>query len=359
MSLVSLGWTDFFEAPFVSHRQAGRVAGRVIQEHRNAYRVATGERELTGTLPGRLRHEARSRADLPAVGDGGALELLPGEDNATIQAVLPRRTRLARKLAGETTEEHILAANVDLAFLVCSLAEEPNARRIERMLTVAWESGASPVLVLNKADLCADTREALRAVEPLALGAPIEVVSCVTAEGLRGLARHLVGPVPRTAALLGPSGAGKSSLVNALSGETLREVGDLDDQGRGQHTTTGRALMVLPGGGLLVDTPGLREWQLWESERGLESSFADIEDRATRCRFGDCAHDTEPGCAVRAAIEEGVLSEERLASYVKLGRELRRIEARRDKRAQLESRKSAKRACADYARFERERGDRY
>lgn len=337
MSLTELGWNEHFE----QHRpDDGLVPGRVAVEHRGAYAVYTDEGEAWSEVSGKLRYDADGRGELPAVGDWVALQLRP-EGKATIRAVLPRRTKISRKVNLSETEEQVLAANIDTIFLVSSLNRDLNMRRLERYLATAWESGAEPAIVLNKADLCpVDERAELVAeVEAVAFGVPVHTVSAVTGEGLDELRPYLVPG--RTVVLLGSSGVGKSTLINRVLGiEQLetQEIREGDDRGR--HTTTHRELIAVPGGGLVIDTPGLRELQLWgESSGGLGEAFQDVTDLAATCRFADCAHETEPGCAVRAAIDSGTLPPDRLESYRKLQRELARLERRRDSRAQSLERK--------------------
>ena len=267
---------------------------------------------------------------MPAVGDWVAVCDAPG-DRAAIEAVLPRRTKVSRKTPWLKAEEHILAANVDTVLLVTGLDADFNPRRLERYLVAAWDSGANPVVVLTKLDLL-DDADKLAEAETVAIGVPVLSVSNVTGEGIEELRRAFARG--QTFVLLGSSGVGKSTLVNRLAGRHLMPTGDLRNDGRGRHTTRHRQLLVLPNGALLVDTPGLRELQVWEGD--VDSAFADIAEIASTCRFNDCAHETEPDCAIQEALERGALDHERWASYLKLQRELRAIEARKGTREHRE-----------------------
>ena len=355
--LEHLGWTPALEDQFAPHAADGLEPARVAVEHRGAYLLYTARGERPAELSGRLRHAARFRADLPAVGDWVAvtsgdcvgdrmnpvLNAVFAAERALVQSVVPRRTKFSRMAANDhgQTVEQVVAANVDVVFLAAGLDGDLNIRRLERYLTLGWESGAEPVVVLTKADLCDDVAGALLEVESVAIGLPVHAVSNVTGEGVDELARYFAGD--RTVAALGSSGVGKSSLVNRLAGEELMETGDLRADGRGRHTTTNRQLLLLPGGGLFLDTPGMRELRLWESEEGLAAAFDDVTAVAARCRFADCAHETEPGCAVRTAIAEGTLESERLASWRKLQGELKHLALKQDVRLRAEARKERRR----------------
>ncbi len=336
--LAELGWDGAREEQFHEYAARGLVPARVAVQHRGGYGVLAELGELPALVAGRLRHEARGPADLPAVGDWVALE--PRDGEATIHAVLPRRTAFVRTAASDGHRgavEQVVAANVDVVFLVSALADDLNARRLERYLVLAWESGASPVVVLTKADLCDELGAALAVVETVAIGVPVHVVSNVSGLGLDGLRPYFHGN--RTVAALGSSGVGKSTLINRLAGRELQPTGDVRRDGRGRHTTTRRELIPVPGGGLFLDTPGMRELQLAEVEAGVDEAFRDVAELAASCRFNDCAHETEPGCAVRAALEAGELDFERFESYRRLERELEHLERRLDRRAQAEQRR--------------------
>ena len=329
MNLQDLGWDDGFAAALQPYDNC--IPGRVSAQHRGEYDVLTERGEQRAQVAGRLRHEASSGADLPAVGDWVALR------EETIHAVLPRRSAFQRKVAFHATEAQVLAANIDTVFVVTGLDDDFSARRLERYLTLAWESGASPALVLTKADLCDDPLAMLLEAEQVALGVPAHVVSNVTGEGLDELARHLAPA--KTVALLGSSGVGKSSLVNRLLDDEVQATKELAEDGTGRHTTTTRQLFRLPSGAMLVDTPGLREVQLWDADEGIHEAFSDVDELAADCRFNDCAHMREPGCAVQAAIDEGRLPRQRLQSYRALQRELKRLAMKQDARLRSEERK--------------------
>jgi len=298
----------------------GVSIGRVSQEHRQSYIVLTEQAEHFAQVSGKLRHAAMGRGDYPAVGDW-VLITVPSEDQAIIQQVLQRRSKFSRKVAGITTEEQVIAANVDTVFIVCGLNRDFNVRRIERYLTLAWDSGARPAVILSKSDLCLDIDAMVSSVEAVAPGVPIHAVSCLTGSGLHELSAYLGDG--QTVAFLGSSGAGKSTLINRLLGQDLMRVGEIRaDDDRGRHTTTHRQLLVTASNGLMIDTPGMRELQLWGSDDGLQNTFEDIYEVATRCRFTDCTHTREPGCAVQEALRCGELARDRYESYLKLGREL-------------------------------------
>jgi ribosome biogenesis GTPase len=329
--LFDSGWDPHWESVWESVPREGTTPARVAAVHRDALVVWTADGEQTAEVSGRLRHLAADEADLPAVGDWVAVRLPAGDGRAIVRDILPRRTRIARKVAGTTTAEQVVAANVDVVAIVAGLDHDYNPRRLERALLLAWDGGAQPLVVLNKSDLRAAAALALvvAETEAVAPGVSVIAVSAATGAGMEALGRWLAPG--RTAALIGSSGAGKSTLVNRLLGADRQRTSAVRAaDSRGRHTTTHRELLRLPGGALLVDTPGLRELQLWAVPDALGGTFADVESLAASCRFADCRHAGEPGCAVLAAIRSGALADERLASYRKLQRELQHLALRQD-----------------------------
>lgn len=340
MTLQELGWQSFFQEAFDDLAEADLFPARVTRQDRHHYVVLGEAGAYSATVSGKMREATRTRADFPAVGDWVAARPVPGEDVAVIHALLPRKSRFSRKVAGGTTEEQVVAANVDTVFLVSGLDHDFNLRRIERYVTLAWNSGATPVIVLNKADLCDDLDGRLVAVEAVAMGIDVLTVSAVSGEGLDALRVYLSPGA--TVAFLGSSGVGKSTLVNGLLGSARMKTHAVrEDDSRGRHTTTFRELVPVPGGGVVIDTPGMRELQLWADEESLQGAFADVEALAEGCRFRDCAHETEPGCAVREALESGELDPGRFQGYQKLKRELAYL-ARRKSESNYEERRRDK-----------------
>ena len=322
------GWSDALAQQFSPHHEAGLIPGRVVVQQRGLYGLMTELGEVRAKISGKLAREAEA-GGYPAAGDWVALSIAAPGELGVIHHLLPRRTAFTRKAAGPAGGVQVVAANVDVAFLTASLNADLNPRRVERYLASAWQSGAAPVVVLTKADLCADIDAVTAQIEAVAFGVPVHAVSAVTGEGLDAL-RVYLGP-GKTAVLLGSSGVGKSTLVNALVGsQRMATQAIREDDGRGRHTTSHRELILLPGGGVLLDTPGMREMGLWDAEEGLGVAFEDIDDLAAQCRFTDCGHTNEPGCAVREAMVSGALDGDRWRSYQKLQRELAHLEAKED-----------------------------
>jgi ribosome biogenesis GTPase / thiamine phosphate phosphatase len=335
MSLEHLGWNSRLEASFAPHQILGLDPARVAREDRGRYSILDPAGERRAEVSGRFRHEARGRSDYPAVGDWVAVRAPAGDGPAIIHALLPRAGAFVRKTAGEVTEEQIVAANVDVVLVVMGLDEDYNPRRLERYLAASWESGAQPVVVLNKSDLAQDLEGSKAEVESMAPGVPVIATNALDRAGIEDLEAWLAPG--RTMALLGSSGVGKSTLVNALLGEERQLVGEVRAaDSRGRHTTTWRKLIPMPGGAVLIDTPGMRELQLWGDAQDVSAAFADVEGLATTCRFRDCRHEREPGCAVIAAVETGALERERFESWRKLQRELAWLAARQDQRLAAE-----------------------
>lgn len=321
MSVKQLyGWNDAFQASFQAFAEQGLIPARVVEEAQGLYHVATDHGDVIAQLAGTLRFSATTRDDLPAVGDWVAMHPVgQAGDRAIIQSVISRQTAFRRKVAGLEIDSQIVAANIDTVMLVNPI-DDINVRRMERYLSAAWSSGAFPVVVLTKADLATDIDACIRQVEPIALGAPVIAISAQTGLGMERLNSYLV--TGSTIALLGLSGAGKSTLTNAwLDVSTQRTQDVRSDDGRGRHTTTQRTLFLLPSGAMVIDTPGMRELQLWD-DGGIDDAFQDILTLTGACAFRDCQHQGEPGCAVQGAIASGDLPAERFANYQKMLREL-------------------------------------
>lgn len=352
--LHTLGWGPSHDQHFERYRRTGYEPGRMAWRSHDLLGVITATGSCKARVSGRFRHQTTVPADYPVVGDWVALHLPSPEGDGVIEGLLPRKSAISRKAASANgkVEEQVLVANVDTVFLVSSLNREFNPRRIERYLITAWESGAEPVIVLNKADLCPDPQEYLDRLGPIAAGLPVVLTSAETGLGVEELSAYL--GAGRTAAFLGSSGVGKSSLINRLAGRPIRATGAIrEDDDRGRHTTTRSDLILLPSGGVLVDTPGLRELAPWASEEGLDQTFGDIAELAAGCRFRDCRHQSEPGCAVLQAVDEGSLSPERLAAYRKLERERAFLRRRQSQQELLSHRRAIKRFAREIRQRER------
>ena len=340
-NLNALGWTDEFADEFARFADDKLLPARVVIENKGAYIVMTEGGELPAKVPGSFRHAARARDDFPAVGDWVAIKMNQNNDPATIQSLLNRRSLISRKIAGSVLEQQIIASNVDYVFIVSGLDQEFNLRRIERFITMVWNSAATPVILLNKTDLLTDKRELghrKAQIETIASGAPMHFISACSHDNLSQLTPYL--KVGITVALLGASGVGKSTITNYLLGEERQKTQPIREaDGKGRHTTRRRQLFLLPRGGLLIDTPGMRELHLWLTDENTKTlGFEDVEKFATHCQFSNCRHQQEPKCAVRQALENNELSPERFASYCKLQAELSELEEQRKDRKHAKKR---------------------
>lgn len=350
MRLGELGWDDAFARHFDAWRDRPDVQpGRVAIEFNHMYRVYIDEGEVEAVIAGRVKHHASSRSELPAVGDWVVVRKRPDEHRGSIRAVLPRRSWFSRRAAGNVTDEQVVAANVDVVFLVMALDQDFSIRRLERYLLLARESGAAPAILLTKPDLCENVAARVAEVTAMAGNLPVHLLRPTRNEGIEHVAAYLTAG--RTGALLGSSGVGKSTIINRLVGEDVqktREVRESDSKGR--HTTNRRELVRLPNGGLIVDTPGMRELQLWDVGESVRETFDEVEALASHCYFSDCRHRGEPRCAVKAAVAEGRVLASRLESYLKLQDELVFLARQQDERAQLEEKRRSKVAKATRAR---------
>jgi len=329
MKLEVLGWSPFFQEHFQKISLPNSIPARVISVSKNSFQLYSEYGVLTAGIAGKMRHYIEAENNYPAVGDWVVAKPLVAEKKGIILAVLPRKSKFSRKVAGERTAEQIVSANVDTIFIVSGLdgGRSFNLRRIERYLTLAWSSGAIPVIVLNKVDLCSNVAIFIQSIEEIAPGISIHAVSARNRTGLEALKKYL--SQGKTVAFLGSSGVGKSALINALLGKDKQETGEVRQDNRlGRHTTTRRELILLPSGGIMIDTPGMREIQMWAGEDDLRGTFKDIEMFAEECRYTDCSHNSEPGCAVQAAIEQGELNCARLESYRKLQNEMKYLASR-------------------------------
>jgi ribosome biogenesis GTPase len=317
MMLETLGWNGQRQLEFAARAAENLVAGRVVSEHRSHFRVGTDAGEITAEMTGRLRNAAALRSDLPGVGDFVALRLEMGDGPASIEQVLPRTSALIRKASGENRPQ-LLAANVDTVFIVTAPDGDFNLPRIERLLALVADSGAAPVIVLNKADLTDDAAGMMEQIKQVAPGVPIHAISA-NDDRISAVEQHFDGN--RTIALVGSSGVGKSTLTNALLGRAAQATQEVrEHDSRGRHTTTHRQLFLRPGGGCIIDTPGMRGVEVWNTDGAAEDTFADIEGLALECKFSNCRHEAEPKCAVRAAVARGELDAEHLAKYVQRSR---------------------------------------
>lgn len=328
--LLELGWNDFFSINYTPNIERGMTVARVSCENRNNYHLLGEFGEATAQISGSFRYDAKNKSELPAVGDWVVASLHGNADEAVIHKILPRRTSIVRKAAGDSTVAQIISANVDTVFIMSGLDDNYNLRRIERYLSLVWHSDAIPVVVLNKSDLLLDPLDiaaVMGDMESIALGVPVHFISALEEQGIDELSQYLVAG--NTLTLLGSSGVGKSTLTNRLLGNGQQKTAEIRaDDSRGRHTTTRRELFVLPGGGVLIDTPGMRELQLWVDDQIQDLGFVDIEQLAEDCKFSNCSHDNEPSCMVNAAIAAGDLDPKRLANFNKMKREIEHLESR-------------------------------
>lgn len=332
MKLNKLGFDAFLEK-HLQQCQIGTLSiGRICVEHKSGYKIYSEIGELTATLSGKLRNNCKTKEDFPAVGDWIAFQPADGETKAVIQMILPRKSKFSRKVAGNETQEQVIASNVDFAFIVCALNYDFNLRRIERYLSLIWQSGATPVVVLTKSDLCDNVQEKISAVSDIALGVDIHSINNISTDGIETLQKYFVNN--KTVVLLGSSGVGKSTLINNLAHENVMKVNKLRSNiDKGRHTTTHKQMFILPNGGLIIDTPGIRELQLWDAEDGISQCFSDIEKLAEGCKFGNCQHNNEPDCAVQKAIKQGFMTAERLENYHKMQKEQTYLSSRQSQSA--------------------------
>lgn len=343
MNLADLGWSEFFQLQMDPERPDNKPA-RVCRQDKNQFHLLSEQGPLNGVIPQRLRKAALSKADLPTVGDWVVVSPIEGGEDGTVQieALLERKSKFSRKEAGDVMDEQVVAANIDTVFIVSALDNEFNPSRIERYLLLSWDSGAQPVLILNKTDICTKLERKLESIRLIAQGAPIHRVSATEGEGLEVFTPYLSHG--STCAFLGSSGVGKSTIINALLGFEKFETGAVrEEDNRGRHTTTFREMVQTPQGGMIIDTPGMREIQLWASSASITQSFEDVETLASQCKFRDCAHLSEPGCAVNKAVADGTLDERRLSRYFKLVDELEHFESQQNVAARAEKKQSRRR----------------
>lgn len=337
MNLENIGYNTDLSNAFEALSFKDAVPGRVVWQSAYSYRVQCSEAEIAAEPTGKVKS-----VELPAVGDWVSVRQPDTGGTGIILAILPRKSAFSRNAAGKTVHEQVVASNIDEVLIITDLDKDFNLRRIERYITLVYNSGANPVVVLNKTDLAEDVEAVIARTEAVSPGIPVYAVSAEENMGVDQLEKHL-GP-GRTLAFLGSSGVGKSTIINRLLGVDRLEVGEVREaDGKGRHTTTHRELVILPGGGAVIDTPGMREIQVWGNEDGLADAFPEIDDLAVACRFRDCRHDSELGCAVREALETGLLDDGRFESYMKLRAEFENLGRRRSQQARLEEKREGKR----------------
>ena len=343
MNLTELGWSPFFQQQLTPD-ELKLLPARVFRQDTNQYHLLSAQGKMVGVLPGKFRQEALSKADLPTVGDWVVGSPIDSDetDRVQIEKLLERKSKFSRKEAGEVHDEQVVASNIDTVFIVSALDRDFNLHRIERYLLLSWTSGALPVLILNKSDVCKNIEKKVRDLEVIAMGSPIHVMSAKDNSGLDPLRGYLT--TGSTCAFLGSSGVGKSTIINELLGYEKFDTGEVrSDDSRGRHTTTFREMVEATGGGMIIDTPGMREIQLWADNVSLAHSFQDIETLAASCKFSDCKHDTEPNCSITKAVSNGDLEPERLARYFRLSQELEHFARRQNAAARTRKKQQYKR----------------
>jgi len=332
MNLNNLGYSAFFQRQVEQYPFSGLSIGRICAEYKESYRLFSEHGELPAAISGKFRNNCTSREDFPAVGDWVLFDHIENEQKAVIQSVLERKSKFSRKAAGKGLGEQVIASNVDYAFITCSLNHDFNPRRIERYLSMVWQTGAVPIIVLTKTDLCPDFENKIGEIEEIALGVDVHATSILEPQSIENLKKYLIDS--KTIVLLGSSGVGKSSLINSVAGEEIMKVNELrNDIEKGRHTTTHRQMLILPEGGLIIDTPGIRELQLWNADEGISHTFEDIENVARKCKFNDCTHTNEPGCAIRQALEAKEMDSQRYKNYLKVLKEQEYLKNRQTKSA--------------------------
>ncbi len=337
----AVGWNSHFEKEFDDYAAKGFEAGRVIVENRNSYMLYTKHGEVSAEVSGRLLFTAESSSELPKVGDWVVITLFDTEEKAIIHNILKRKTKFSRNVAGKKTDEQIIATNIDVIFIVQGLDDNFNLKRLERTLVMVYESGAKPVVILNKADLCENLEDKIREVETANADVAVMAMSAKTSFGIEALNKIIKTDL--TFAFVGSSGVGKSTLINQIIGQEIQKTCEVrQNDSRGRHITSKRELFVLPQGGCLIDTPGMRELQLWNADEGLSEAFADIEGMAVKCHFSDCSHTQEIKCAVLEAVDNGTLTDARYQSYIKLQKELGFLEGKQNTNSYLERKKKGK-----------------
>lgn len=346
-NLRALGWNEDLEKEYTGISCSYEV-GRVAVEYKGLYKIYCESKEVLATVSGKMIFSASERDDYPAVGDWVIIDKTPAvHDRTVIRGILSRKSKFSRKIAGNTIQEQIIAVNIDTAFICMSLNQNFNLRRLERFITMAWDSGATPVVLLTKSDLCENAEEKLEEAKESTIGADLYCVSCLD-ESAAEVVNNYIKP-GQTLAFLGSSGVGKSTIINKLLGDERLDTREISDMGdRGRHTTTNRELILLPNGGIVIDTPGMREFHILDVDDSIGTAFCDIESIAQNCRFADCTHNTEPDCSVREAIESGSLSQERYNNYIKLKKEAEFVERKTNKKAELDYKNFLKKRIKSY-----------